>query len=319
MRSSAAAIRTLVFLAGMAGAGLALADATSTPLRVIYIHGTNTRPEDGSDEAAFVERARLLHQHVSRHRLLGHEVNPDPVIVTWWDLAQQQDGHYEGGLDRFHQQAGPGAFYTWPKHYAPRLREAAHHVTHDAFWLLANTGNLDRVLQRVHQVVQRDLGPQEPYLIIGHSAGSLVGYKYLQWIQGDDAPALHGTWKGFVSIGSPVNTFLSADLQHDMKDGFLAVSLDAPRPRPVWLNFNHHNDIIATSLSPLLTGTPDRKVVCRDYVVRRTLWEKLPLIKEVTYNGGHLWAAHGWYFDNPKRFARLLSGQLKTMEQQVGP
>jgi len=302
-------------MSSIANTAQVFGESTAAPLRVVYIHGTNTRPEDGSDEATFVERAKQLHHYISRHTLLGYRVHTNPVIVTWWDLAQGQDCFYEGGLDRFHKKAGQGSWYTVPRHLAPPMRENAHHVTHDAFWLLSNTNNLQRVLARVHEVLRRDIGPEEPYLIIGHSAGSLVGYKYLQLIHGGGAPTRHGQWKGFVSIGSPVNTFLSSDLQADMDQGFLAVSVDEPNPRPVWLNFNHHNDIIATSLSPLLTSTPDRRVVCRDYVVRRTVWEKLPLIKEFTYNEGHLWAAHGWYFSVPKRFARLLADQLAAMEQ----
>jgi hypothetical protein len=302
-------------IAGLLAVVSVRADEPKSKVHVVYIHGTNTRPGPDSNQPGFIERARELHTRVLKTTLAGHSVAPEPVIITWWDLAQQQDCWYRGGVDRLHTQEGAGSWYVRPKHVAPGLRDLIHDVTHDAFWLLTNKENLDAVLNRVEQELDKRVQAGDPYIIIGHSAGSLVAYKFLQErLFMASARQPQGKFLGLVTIGCPVNTFLSTHVEKDSQGGFLAVDANPAADRPFWLNVSHHNDAIATSLNPVLTGTPGRKVRCTDVVVRRTIWERLPLIKEITYGKSHVWAAHGWYFAKPKTFARTMERAVAEMQ-----
>lgn len=298
----------------LAGLLPALAADETQRVRIVYIHGTNNRPDPGQSEPDFPKRAAELHRSMCKRTLGHYQVSADPVIVQWWDLPQRQDCWYHGGLDALHAQA-PAGLPLFLGHSAPTARSLLHDVAHDAAWLISDGRNLTDAFDRVDQALAAKLRPDEPYIIIGHSGGAILTYKFLQQRLFAGSPATRpGRFLGAITIGSPVNTFLSSDLMRDsLPEGFLAPAPEAGSQRPFWINICHHNDIIATSLNPALTTGTERRICCRDVVIRRTLLERIPVIKEFTYWKSHLWAAHGWYFAKPGAFSDVVEDAIAAL------
>ena len=273
-------------------------------------NGTPTT-EQQAGMAAAIEASGL---GITQFNAISTQVSADPVIVQWWDLPQRQDCWYHGGLDALHAQA-PAGLPLFLGHSAPTARSLLHDVAHDAAWLISDGRNLTDAFDRVDQALAAKLRPDEPYIIIGHSGGAILTYKFLQQRLFAGSPATRpGRFLGAITIGSPVNTFLSSDLMRDsLPEGFLAPAPEAGSQRPFWINICHHNDIIATSLNPALTTGTERRICCRDVVIRRTLLERIPVIKEFTYWKSHLWAAHGWYFAKPGAFSDVVEDAIAAL------
>lgn len=172
--------------------------ASAEQLRFVYIHGTNQNTPESHE--FFNRKVAGLHPHIlaaleqeplSKTHLLENgklAISPQTLNFFWGDMSQEEVRALHQGL--FSSQLMGG----W-LNLASRARQTLDLALHDAVWLEKESRKKEVLNNLFHTVVQQN---QQPVVLMGHSAGSLIVYNFLlyrlpyldsvdfgRWIQAD--------------------------------------------------------------------------------------------------------------------------------------
>lgn len=123
----------------------------------------------------------------------------------------------------------------------------------DTYTYLTDTQLQCEVDGRLQDSISAIRADHRPIIVIAHSMGSLIAYKFLLAQQRDTS--LHVA--DFVTVGSQIGV---PEVQHALR-GQLVSGFAYPRDASKWVNFIADRDLLGFHVGPSATGDPTRTVV----------------------------------------------------------
>jgi hypothetical protein len=152
------------------------------PVKFVYIHGTNQNTLES--RFRFEQSVKRLHGEIvnvfENNRLIQTQwfhqnqyyISTEPVVFFWGDRSQSELEFLKRDL----------TLLTGIKtRLAGRVREEMAYMLHDAVWF-ERPKNKYQILKALHETVMLAHGENQPIVLLGHSAGSLVAFNYLTYL-----------------------------------------------------------------------------------------------------------------------------------------
>jgi|GEM_PF-5447507 len=143
---------------------------SSSSLNLVYVHGAMNSSEDR--EKAFFKESERLHYWMSKElqdtKPFSEFLSLDPSYFYWGDLLRQDAKSFANRPLATTLRKSRGKINNISK-------QRMMPVIYDAEWL-QDSEKLQRVLDRLNTTIKSQ---DKPFVLMGHSAGSLVVYDYL--------------------------------------------------------------------------------------------------------------------------------------------
>lgn len=241
------------------------------------------------------------------------------------------------------------------------LRYFANDFAYDLIWLLSKVdtpgsiidgvvyekNDIGNNIEAVYNVIEDQINQTDGYyIIVGDSAGCIAAVKFVmdrltenteynrivkkshsQIIYKTSRQSYEDKFAGLITIASPVNAFLSSDLERSYKlyslletrkDSFLNLFINEKNPlnnQPrFWINIAHRNDPVATDLSTQITSLNGVGFI--DSVVTRATFVEKVLTKFdiLKISESNVLKAHRWYLKNWPRLIKIMNECFEARE-----
>lgn len=150
--------------------------------KFVYVHGTNRNTVES--RAAFENQVSRAHAAILKEfegseliqkQLLQNNrytISPNPVAFYWGDRSQSELEFLKRDLSLLE---------GIQSRLSGHARQLLAYMLHDAVWF-ERPKNKYQILKALHETVMTAHGENQPVVLFGHSAGSLVAFNYLTYL-----------------------------------------------------------------------------------------------------------------------------------------
>lgn len=150
-----------------------------TPLKFIYLNGSNTNTVDS--EKDFTDSIEKVHPYL-KDELENSEFVYTNMLNNGAVRIDEQPATFFWGFDSSEDLNSVDESLNWMSVFSPRLAQTVRsfisHCMHDAIWV-QKSYNMQRVINDLHKDVLLEYHRGKKVVLLGYSAGSFITYEYL--------------------------------------------------------------------------------------------------------------------------------------------